>query len=129
MTILLDTSVIIDTLRRRHGRYELLQKLLNQGHYLSCCTISVVEVYAGMWPQEAGTTERSFQGLECIEITWDIARRAGTLKYEWGVKGRTLHIPDVVVAAVAMSLGLTLATDNTKDFPMPELNLLPMDRD
>jgi predicted nucleic acid-binding protein len=39
-------------------------------------------------------------------------------------EGQTLHIPDVIVAAVALTFGLTLATDN--DFPMPELRFLDL---
>jgi len=48
------------------------------------------------------------------------------LKYEWAQKGLTLDILDLIIAAVALSLNLTLATDNTKDFPMPELEFLPL---
>jgi predicted nucleic acid-binding protein len=41
----------------------------------------------------------------------------------WRKKGHTLSLPDVTIAAVALTHGLTLLTDNRKDFPMPELAL------
>lgn len=126
MTILLDTSVMIDALRYRRGRREFLEQRSKQGDILTCSVISVAEVYAGMKPNEADATDDFFQGLECIEVTRELARRAGGLKYEWAQKGLTLGIPDVLIAAVALSLNLTLATDNASDFPMPDLRFLPL---
>jgi predicted nucleic acid-binding protein len=37
-----------------------------------------------------------------------------------------LALPDLTVAAIAISNGLQLATDNSKDFPMPELRFYPL---
>ena len=45
------------------------------------------------------------------------------LQNRWRKKGHTLSLPDVTIAAVALTHGLTLLTDNRKDFPMPELAL------
>lgn len=126
MIILLDTSVIIDALRYRCGRRELLEQHDQQGDTLTCCVISIAEVYAGMKPNETQATDDFFQGLECIEVTVEIARQAGGLIYEWGRRGITLSIPDTISAAVALSLNLTLATDNVKDFPMPDLKFLTL---
>jgi predicted nucleic acid-binding protein len=54
-------------------------------------------------------------------VTREIAKYAGELYREWRVKGRTLALPDLTVAAVAICNGLLLATDNHKDFPMQDL--------
>ncbi len=126
MTILLDTSVIIDSLRYRRGRREFLDQRAQEGDFLACCVISVAEVYAGMMPSEAAATELFLQGLECIDVSYNIARKAGGLKYEWARKGRTLDIPDAIIAAVALDLNLPLATDNQKDFPMQEVKFLAL---
>lgn len=80
MTILLDTSVIIDALNFRRGRHEVLQQYRQAGNNLACCVISLAEVYAGMMPHEAQATDEFFQGLECIEINQEIARSGGLLK-------------------------------------------------
>ena len=45
------------------------------------------------------------------------------MQNRWRKKGHTLSLPDVTIAAVALTHGLTLLTDNRKDFPMPELAL------
>jgi len=76
-----------------------------------------------MRPDEAGLTEAVLRSLKFYEATWEIARLAGELQNRWRKKGYTLSLPDVTIAAVALAHGLTLLTDNRKDFPMPELAL------
>jgi predicted nucleic acid-binding protein len=123
---LLDTSVIIDAINDRRDRNRLLENLLLQSNRLACCSISVTEVYAGMRPEEAAPTEAFLRALHFYEISWDIARLAGELKWTWKKKGRTLSLPDASIAAVAIAHGLTLVTDNRRDFPIAELSLYPM---
>ena len=79
-----------------------------------------------MKPTESAVTEDLFEGLECIEVTYEIARKAGTLKYAWERKGVTMSLPDVIIAATSLNLGLHLATDNIRDFPMSELKLFSL---
>ncbi len=125
-TCLLDSSVIIDAINDRNGRSELLDKLIGQGTLLACCPINVTEVYMGMRPHEAEKTAEFLASLEFYPVTWEIAKYAGELYREWRQKGQTLALPDLTVAAVAIGNGLRLATDNPKDFPMPELWFCPL---
>lgn len=125
-TYLVDTSVIIDALNNKHGRHELLLDLLKQGHLLACCPINVTEVYAGLRPKEEDATERLLQTLVYYHVTWPVARQAGLLKRDYGRKGVMLSVADATIAAVAIAHGLTLMTDNVKDFPMKELTLYPL---
>ena len=123
---LLDTNVIVDAINGKRNRAELLDDLLVQRNLLSCCSINVTEVYAGMRPHEAKVTDAFLRSLKFYEVTWDIARRAGELKNEWAKKGKTIALPDVTICAVALANGLTLVTDNRKDFPMAGLQLHPL---
>jgi len=122
MRYLLDTSVLIDVLRCRRGRRELLAELLRGGHAVATTALNVAEVYAGMRPGEELQTEVFLDALECYELTGSTARLAGKLKKQWSKRGRTLTLPDTIVAAIALERGCTLMTDNRKDFPMPELD-------
>jgi predicted nucleic acid-binding protein len=126
MRILLDTSVIIDVLRRRRGRTQWLAQLLRDGHNLSTSALNVAEVYAGMKLQEEKRTKALLDPLTCFEITVDIAESGGRLKNQWGRRGLTLSLADALIAAVALKNGLSLATDNRRDFPMPDLKLFPL---
>jgi predicted nucleic acid-binding protein len=56
MSILLDTSVIIDAMNERRGRRTLLRDLAQRGDTLACCAINVAEIFAGMFPEEEKAT-------------------------------------------------------------------------
>jgi predicted nucleic acid-binding protein len=123
MQLLLDSSVLIDSLRSRRGRRQWLAELVRAGNRLATSALNLGEVYAGMRPEEEAGTKAFLGALECHEITAGVAEMAGKLKRQWAQKGRTLTLADAIVAAVAMEQGCPLATDNRKDFPMPGLQL------
>jgi len=125
LIILLDTTVLIDVLRARANRRAKLVDLIEGGHTLTTTALNIGEVYAGMRVDEEARTEAFLSSLECYPITAAIARRAGSLKSKWALKGRTLTLADMFVAATALEHSLTLMTDNRKDFPIAGLNFLP----
>lgn len=126
MRLLLDTPVLIDVLRSRQGRRELLAELARGGHSLATTALNVAEVFAGMRPEEQKQTEALLDVLDCYALTRTAGQLAGTLKNKWARKGRTLTLADTIVAAIALEHGCTLMTDNRKDFPMPELQHYPL---
>jgi predicted nucleic acid-binding protein len=123
---LLDTSVIIDALNRKQGRWELLASLVEAGDTLSCSVVTVSEIFAGVRSEEIPLTERFLNALEHYDLDSQLARAAGLLKNEWARKGRTIGVVDMMIAATALAHNLTLMTDNRKDFPMPQLALYPL---
>jgi predicted nucleic acid-binding protein len=124
--LLLDTSVLIDVLRGRKDRKELLATLVQSGHTLSTTALNVAEVCAGMRPQEESSTEALFEALECYEVTGNVGRMAGKLMNAWRQKGRTLELPDTMIAAICIERKCVLITDNRKDFPMQDVQLYPL---
>jgi predicted nucleic acid-binding protein len=126
MKLLLDTSILIDVLRRRNQRSEWLAELVRGGHTLSTSTLNIAEIYAGMRPVEEARTEALLGGLELYELSGLSARLAGRLKNTWARKGYTLTLADTIVASIAIERGCALLTDNRKDFPMPEVQLYPL---
>ena len=123
---LLDTNVLIHVLRGMKGRSEFLSNLLEAGHVLASCPITIAEVYAGMQPKEEPSTRRLVESLQFLPLKADIAAAAGLLKRDWHKKGRTLTIADTILAATAIAYGCTLVTENAKDFPMSNLLLLAL---
>lgn len=121
MQLLLDTTVLIDALRMRRGRRQLLADLIRAGHSLGTTALNIAEVYAGMRQAEEVQTHAFLGALYCYDISGETGRLAGKLKNEWAHKGKTLTLADTIIAAVALERDCTLMTDNRKDFPMPEL--------
>lgn len=123
---LLDTSVIIDVLKRKRKRAAQLAQLVREGNLLACCAINVAEVYAGMRPAEAETTEQFLGSLAYYEVTWEVARTAGRLRYHDARRGRTRSLADMIIASVALENRLILITDNMKDFAIDGLVIYPI---
>ena len=126
MILLLDTTVLIDVLRGRQNRRVLLATLAAAGHTFATSAVNIGEVYAGMRASEEARTEAFLSTVDCYSVTGAIARRAGALKSTYARTGMTLKLADMMVAATALEHGLTLMTDNVKDFPVAELRLHPL---
>jgi predicted nucleic acid-binding protein len=115
---LADTSLIIDLINGRNDRRNYVRSLLQHGDTLGYCAISLIEVYTGLLPGEERITEEYFSRLLYYDITPEIARAAGKLRFEWRMKGQTLSLADAAIAAVTLHHHLQLITDNKKHFPM-----------
>ena len=76
---LFGTSVIIDALSQKHGRWELLASLVEAGDKLACSVVTVTEIYAGIRPKEFAITESFLNGLEYYDLDSHLARDAGLL--------------------------------------------------
>jgi predicted nucleic acid-binding protein len=126
MRILLDSTVLIDVLRRRPSGIALMDRLLRQGSSLATAAINVAEIYAGMKPHEVGRVATLIGNLDVYDTTFVIARRAGMLVNDAARKGRTLTVADMIVAATVLEYGFTLATDNRKHFEKIGVELLPL---
>src|SRR5690348_14980729 len=101
MKLLLDTSVLIDTLRLQHGRRELLAELAEAGHHLATTAINVAEIYSGVRRSEERRTIELLESLECYAIDAAVGEHAGRLKSFWASQGHVLALPDLFVAAIA----------------------------
>jgi predicted nucleic acid-binding protein len=117
VTVLVDTSVIIDYLRGHHGAEEVLERE-RVAAPLHASEITRLEVLAGMrLSEESGT--RSFLSI----FIWhpfdtSVAERAGELGQRWLASHRSIDSADLAVAATAMVSGCKLLTCNVKHFPM-----------
>jgi len=125
-SILLDTTVLIDTLRNRNDRRRLLASLVATGHLLATSTVNIAEVYGGVRPGEERATRAFLSGLDVVPISAAIAERAGLLKADFRRQGETRSIVDMIVAATALEHGFFVATDNVKDFQISGLSLFPV---
>jgi predicted nucleic acid-binding protein len=126
VTLLLDTNILIDALCGRPACLAMLASAASAGHQLTTSVVNVAEVYAGMRPGEEARTRKFLSPFTSIPVTQATAERAGLLKFRWARKGKTLSIVDTIIAATALEHGLTLVTDNRKDFPMPEISFYPL---
>ena len=123
MSILLDTTVLIDVLRGRRRTVERLTALRQHGDVPYTTPISVEEIHRGLRATERGAATRLFDGLRIASIGRPEGVRAGDWRRDHASAGMTLAQADCLIAAAAVTLGVPLATGNPKDFPMRELEV------
>ncbi len=63
-----------------------------------------------------GHTKLRKQINSCLR--WSGTTPRGRLRFEYARQGLALSLPDMLIAATAPEYGLTLITDNQKQFPI-----------
>ena len=115
MTVLLDTSIVIDILR---GVAPAIAYARGLAEPPTCSEISRVEVMRGLRSGERRAAERLLGTLRWVTVDGSIARRAGELGRRYRRSHQGLATADLIIAATVEELGLELATLNVRHFPM-----------
>lgn len=117
MSIVLDTSVLVDHLRASAPATEYLASLDGRP---SCSEISRIEVLQGLRSSERRAANRLFALIVWIPVSEAVASRAGELGRKWRRSHTGIGVADLAIAATAEEIGADLATRNLKHFPMFE---------
>ncbi len=125
-TYFLDTTALIEFSKRREPAYSQILAWMDNGDSLAVCAISVAEFSAGLSPKEAGEWEEFITALRYWPIRVAEAMRAGQDRSTFARVGTTITVTDALIAAVAREHQAVLVTNNLKDYPMPDVQLLPM---
>ena len=117
MSVVLDTSVLIDHLRASAAATEYLANLDGRP---SCSEISRIEVIQGLRSSERRAADRLFALIAWIPVSETVARRAGELGRQWRRSHSGIGVADLAIAATAEGVDASLATRNLRHFPMFE---------
>lgn len=113
--VLLDTSVIVDFLRKKDKEKTILYTLARKGYGLNVSLITHTELYAGksVWEKTKARRELEtiFEGLEVLELNEKISKEAGKIRAKCN-----LDLIDAIIAATALYYKLPLVTLNVRDF-------------
>ncbi|MFK7892376.1 MAG: type II toxin-antitoxin system VapC family toxin [Granulosicoccus sp.] len=116
---MLDTNVISDLIRDPMGKVS--HQIENEGESSICSSIIVAsELRYGV--AKSGSEALSLRvdaALSSIDILpFDTPADAqyGKLRAQLAIKGKSIGPNDLLIAAHALSLGLTLVTDNVREF-------------
>jgi predicted nucleic acid-binding protein len=121
---LLDTTVLIAHLRGDETVTSLLLDLLAHRHWLGTSCVNVAEVERGIRPKERKAADALLSRLRYLETTREAATRAGRYQAELERRGVTMQTADALVAGTARAHGAILLTDNVRDFPMRDVEVL-----
>jgi predicted nucleic acid-binding protein len=122
MTVLLDTSVLIDHLRGDRRAVQLLDDLVVADEAVWAATPTRTELLAGIRARERDALARLFAALAWVDITTVIADDAGELAHRYGGSHPGIDTADYLIAGAARTIGARLLTLNVRHFPMfPDL--------
>lgn len=118
MTVLLDTSVLIDHLRGDERAVRLLDDLVVADEAVWAATPTRTELLAGIRARERDALSRLFAALAWVDITTAIADEAGELAHRYGRSHPGIDTADYLIAGAARTIGARLLTLNVRHFPM-----------
>jgi len=112
--ILCDTNILIEVLKGDKKEIEIIEDIGLENIAIS--SITVMELYFGaLNKRELNKIKKSLNVLNIVHFDSDISELAISMIEKYG-KSHGLQIPDAIIAATAMSLGMPLFTLNLKDF-------------
>ncbi len=123
---MLDTSVLIDMSKSFGTATATIRGWIGSHDEVGVCAIQIAEFYRGLSPVERPIWEAFFAELHVWEVTTKAARHAGIVQYDFDRQGKSIGTSDSIIAAVASANGAILVTNNVRDFPMADVELLTL---
>jgi predicted nucleic acid-binding protein len=121
--ILIDSSIYINWLRLKQSPALLLHSHARMGD-LFICGIVRAEVLRGVTnPLNKEDLTNFFDLLAEIQTTSAVWHRATELAWELDRKGIVLPLPDIVIAACALSADATVISTDTHFIKIPKLKI------
>lgn len=119
---LFDSDVVIWHLRGRESVAKRVVVLSRQCR-VGLSAITRAEVIQGMRERERKGTIEFLDACETLAVDRAVASRAGEIVRLLRRQGRTIDLPDALIAATALEAGVPLYTCNARHFPVSGLDL------
>ena len=115
-SILIDTSIIIDYLRKRDKEKTLFWKIINKTEcYIS--TVTIFELYSGVKnDKHLDALDMVLSHLEVLDFNTTQAKIASNIFRSLKTKNKLIEFRDIFIASCAITANMPLATLNTKHF-------------
>jgi len=120
--VIIDTNVIIESMKGSEKTIEILEKIGLENIAIS--SISEMELYVGaLNKKELHFIKKRLEKIEIFDFDKRISRKSAELVFGFS-KSHNLDIPDSIIAATCLVYDIPLFTYNTKDFKfIPGLKL------
>jgi toxin FitB len=112
---LVDTGLLLRHLRGHNPSVQLL-RALGKDNRLCIFAITRLEVQAGAHASERYATQKLLSRFLNFDVTRTVADKAGEIIYNSKKINKPIFVPDAIIAATAVSNGITLVTLNRQDF-------------
>jgi predicted nucleic acid-binding protein len=120
MTVLVDTTILIEHLRGDHRALALLSRLFEEEDRVWAATPTRTEVIAGVRKGEEAAMADLFAILSWVDVDVAVADAAGQFARRYSRSHSGIDTTDYLIAAAAVSIGARLVTLNVRHYPMME---------
>lgn len=127
-SILFDTDVVIELLRKQDTTVQMLLSLQQQNCEFYLCPVVVAEIYAGAFSKEFSIIEQFFSFCHTLTIDDEIGKIAGLYANQYRKAYSKISLEDYLIAACAKKYQLCLWTNNVKYYPMQDIQLFNYDK-
>ncbi len=123
MLLILDSTFVIDHLRGDPGAGARWRRMFEEGDQPVMTEVVVCEVRAGLHDRDEPILEHLLVPTEFVQPGRETALLAGRWRAEVRASGRTLGLPDSLIAAAAFHLGGGVVTRNIRDFELTPVRI------
>ena len=123
--ILIDTSILIDLFRKTDKTNSALIALVKKGYTYCISSVTEYEIYTGASLVQSDFWDDFLQRTEVLSFDKSVARVAVDINNDLKRRSKQISVPDLFIAATAISNNLFFATLNRKHFERIEgLNIV-----
>ena len=115
---LLDAAFLIDYLRGNPDATDRMRRIFEEGDEPLVNEVVVGECWTGAHDDDDRDLVGLLRPLEFIQPGPEAARQAGRWRSDARNRGRTLDLPDALIAAAAEAAGAIVLTRNVRDFAL-----------
>lgn len=114
--VLIDTSIIIEHLRKQDRQRSILYRIVD--NYVLCTSAIVeFELYSGaIDDRKLRDVQEILEWCELLPLTSEVAQVAARTYRDLKVTNQLIEVSDIFIAATALAYGLPLLTLNTGHF-------------
>ena len=123
MKYLPDTNVLIYALADKAPYANWLRKII-EDNKLVLSVITVAEFLSGANENEAILFKSITNKFEVLPVDFQVAQKAAEYKRNYSKKTKKVWMADCLIAATCKIFGVTLATFNSKDYPMKDIEVI-----
>jgi predicted nucleic acid-binding protein len=121
--ILIDSSIFIGWTRRGINPLDMLRRQLHANELVSCGIVRCEVLRGAIKPKAQAELNALFDVIPEIPTTPKTWQQAAELAWELDRKGIVLPLPDLVVAACALSMEATVVTTDAHFAKIPKLKI------
>ena len=125
---MLDTDSIADYFANYPSTLTFIDALIARGETMCTCCVVLTEIYSGLSDEDAAKNQEFLSSLLFLPTSPEASVQAGHWHYAYARRGIQLATQDTLIAATALEHRARVVTGNLRDYPMPEVELLPLPR-